>query len=187
MSKRPRSEIEFNAHDLADKLIRAVTISVQNTPNWVILKRTIGQMWSNYESLELKRLMFLTKRPGGSKKGKKMIKRNFEAAFNTLMIQYFVVNPMYSEGLFRRRFRVSKQIFEKIYNACLKYPSFQQKYNAAGRQGIHPLVKVTSCFRHIAYGTGADQLDELYQIAETTFLETRKAFCDVSVTSAIIY
>jgi hypothetical protein len=88
---------KLNAHDLADELIRAVTISVQNTPNWVLLKRTIGQMWSKYESLELKRLMFLTKRPGGSKKGKKMIKRNFEAAFNTLLSTQCILRD-FSEG-----------------------------------------------------------------------------------------
>jgi hypothetical protein len=178
MSKQQLSN-EFGAHDLAQSLIKAVLVSVQNTPNWALLQMTIDQLWSKYETLEVNRLMLLTKRPGGSKKGRKIIKRDFEAAFNTLMIQYFVVNPMYSEGLFRRRFRVSKQIFERVYNACLKYPSFQQKFNAAGRQGIHPLVKVTACFRHIAYGTSADQLDELYQIAESTFLETRKLFCDV--------
>lgn len=184
MSKQSRST-EFGAHDLAQKLIKAVTISVQNTPNWALLQQAIVQMWSKYETLEVSRLMLLTKRQGGSKKGRKIIKRDFEAAFNTLMIQYFVVDPMYSEGLFRRRFRVSKQIFERVYNACLKYPSFQQNHNAAGRQGIHPLVKVTACFRHIAYGTSADQLDELYQIAETTFLEIRKVFCDVSSITSI--
>ena len=57
--------------------------------------------------------------------------------------------------------------------------SFELKANAAGRLGIHPLVKVTACFRHLAYGTSADQLDEQLQIAESTFLETRQSFCDV--------
>jgi hypothetical protein len=61
----------------------------------------------------------------------------------------------------------------------LKHPSFQHNKNRAGRRGIHPLVKTTACFRHIAYATSADQLDECFQISETVFLETRQAFCDI--------
>ena len=57
--------------------------------------------------------------------------------------------------------------------------SFELKANAAGRLGIHPLVKVTACYRQLAYGTSADQLDEQLQIADSTFLETRQSFCDV--------
>jgi hypothetical protein len=95
------------------------------------------------------------------------------------MLQYFVKDPVYPAELFRRRYRVSKAIFERVYTSCLKHPSFQHEANAAGKKGIHPLVKTTACFRHIAYGTGADEMDEKFQISESTFGETFPAFCDV--------
>jgi hypothetical protein len=55
---------------------------------------------------------------------------------------------------------------------------FQIRLNAAYRWSIHPLVKATAVFRHLAY-TSADQLDEQFQIAESTFLKVRIRFCKV--------
>ena len=72
-----------------------------------------------------------------------------------------------------------KCVFERIFNALQKDALFQLKRNAADRWGIHPLVKAVAVFRHIAYGTSADQLDEQFQIAESTFLKVRKRFCKV--------
>ena len=84
---------------------------------------------------------------GGSKKGRKMIVRNFALAMTTLWDHYFCQVPLYSNLIFRRRFRVSRQIFERVYHACLTHPCFQYNPNAAGKFGIHPLVKITAIFR----------------------------------------
>jgi hypothetical protein len=66
-----------------------------------------------------------------------------------------------------------------VYAALQRDAFFKHQCNAAGRWGIHPLVKTTAVFRHIGYGTSADQLDEQFAIAESTFLETRLKFCEV--------
>ena len=184
MQKQKRSRSSSSSletlHDFdAQQLMQDLFIRVQTTPSWQRIQNTIEHLRSLLEKLEVQRRTLLTPRPGGSKIGRKIIKRDFYRAFNTLMLAYFVEEPMYPKALFRRRFRVSKPIFERVYNACLKHPCFQYNANAARRIGIHPLVKVTACFRHLAYGTSADQLDEQLQIAESTFLETRQSFCDV--------
>lgn len=66
----------------------------------------------------------------------------------TLWDHYFCPSPLYSSLIFRRRFRVSRNIFERVYNACLTHPCFQYNPNAAGKYGIHPLVKITAVFRY---------------------------------------
>jgi hypothetical protein len=181
MSKRSTFEYELDTilHDTADAIVNDVECCVFLTQKWILVQQTIDQMWSKYEQNEISRRMLYYKYVGGSKKGRKIIRRDFSKAYDTLMQQYFVENPLYNAGLFRRRFRVSKATFERVYNSCLKHPHFRYTANAAGRFGIHPLVKITACFRHIAYGTVADQLDEHFQISQSTFLKTRHAFCDV--------
>jgi hypothetical protein len=183
MTKRLHPEtldaIEQMLRDRADKLVDGVVRRVCSTSLWIQMQEIINQAWASYAAKELERRMLFFRFPGGSKPGRKIIRRDFDGAFETLMKQYFVDEPLYSAALFSRRFRVSHEIFERVYNACVKHPSFQHEKNCAGRKGIHPLVKTTACFRHIAYGTSADQLDECFQISETTFLETRLAFCDI--------
>ena len=103
------------------------------------------------------------------------------------MQHYFAASPLYGEVHFRRRFRVSRPIFEKIYNACLRHPYFQYNANAAGRLGIHPLVKTTAIFRHIAYGTCADQLvrtPSRTKIRQSWLLPTGRTFPDVRNSSS---
>ena len=183
MTKRLHSEtldaIEQLLRDTADALVDGVVRRVSGTPNWIRFQQTIDQTWASYTAKELERRMLFYRFPGGSKAGRKIIRRDFDGAFERLMQQYFADEPLYSAAMFSRRFRVSRKIFERVYNACVKHPYFQHEKNCAGRRGIHPLVKTTACFRHIAYGTSADQLDEYLQISESTFLETRLAFCDI--------
>lgn len=124
-----------------------------------------------------------TRRRGGGGKGRRIIMRHFERAYRTVFEQYFSVHPppMYNDSLFLRRFRVPKCVFQRVYDALQTDRLFQIRRNAAHRWSIHPLVKATAVFRHIAYGTSADQLDEQFQIAETTFLKVRKRFCQVVI------
>lgn len=178
-SKTYYDDTETLLRDAADALVDGVANRVRSTPSWICMQQAIERVWRTYEAAELERRMLFYRFPGGSKKGRKIIKRDFDGAFERLMHHYFVETPLYPAKLFSRRFRVSRAIFERVYDACVKHPFFQHAKNRAGRRGIHPLVKVTACFRHIAYGTSADQLDEHFQISETTFLETRIAFCDV--------
>ncbi len=123
----------------------------------------------------------LRRKRGGGGKGRRIIMRNFEQAYKTVAANYFSLfpAPLYSDVHFSRRFRISRRTFEMVFEALQHDACFQHKCNTAGRWGIHPLVKATAVFRHIAYGTSADQLDEQFAIAESTFLETRLKFCEV--------
>jgi hypothetical protein len=125
----------------------------------------------------------LRRKKGGGGKGRRIIMRDFEKAYAVVMANYFRIypSPLYSDLHFNRRFRVSKRIFETVYLALQRDECFQLKCNCAGRWGIHPLVKTTAVFRHLGYGTSADQLDEQFAIAESTFLEARLKFCEVLV------
>jgi hypothetical protein len=177
--KRSQQELGQIARDTANLLVDNLIQNVEQMENWKRLQQAIDHLLLRYAETEIQRRMLYYKFPGGSKKGRKILRRDFEGAFDTLMLQYFVEDPVYPAEVFRRRYRVSKAIFERVYSSCLKYSSFQHEANAAGKKGIHPLVKTTACFRHIAYGTGADELDEKFQISESTFGETFPAFCDV--------
>ena len=138
MTKRLHPEtldaIEQLLHDTADALVDGVVRRVCSTPNWIQMQQTIDQTWASYAAKEVERRMLFYRFPGGSKEGRKILRRDFDGAFHTLMNQYFVDEPLYSAALFSRRFRVSRKIFERVYNACLKHPSFQHEKNCAGRR-----------------------------------------------------
>ena len=126
MTKRLHSEtldaIEQLLRDTADALVDGVVRRVSGTPNWIRFQQTIDQTWASYTAKELERRMLFYRFPGGSKAGKKIIRRDFDGAFERLMQQYFADEPLYSAAMFSRRFRVSRKIFERVYNACVKHP-----------------------------------------------------------------
>jgi hypothetical protein len=162
-------------------LVEYVITSLGESPAWQKLKSTIDDISSVIQSKNELIYKLLHPKPGGSKPGRLMIRRNFTAAYETLWQQYFQPNPVYSDTFFKRRFRMSKLIFLRVYEACMTHPYFLYSPNAAGRWGIHPLVKITAVLRHFAYGIPADGLDDHYHMSETSVLDSRKAFCEVSV------
>lgn len=149
--------------------------------SFAALKRVQRALILEIAGLQADREELLRCRRGGGGKGRRMIKRTFERAYQIVFQHYFSVYPppLYNDSLFLRRFRVPKCVFERIFNALQKDTLFQLRRNAADRWGIHPLVKAVAVFRHIGYGTSADQLDEQFQISESTFLKVRKRFCKV--------
>lgn len=147
MHKRYRSDAE--ASNVASALVEDVLQSLEQTSGWKKLKMTVDAMMLTIEKFETEKQALKHPKPGGSKPGRSIIQRNFELAFNTLRMQYFVEMPVYSDAHFRRRFRMSKMIFGKIYSACLDHPYFEHKKNAAGRWGIHPLVKIAAVLRRV--------------------------------------
>uniref|UniRef100_A0A0D3EFA3 DDE Tnp4 domain-containing protein n=1 Tax=Brassica oleracea var. oleracea TaxID=109376 RepID=A0A0D3EFA3_BRAOL len=52
------------------------------------------------------------------------------------------------------------------YYAAIEY--FKPKEDATGRSGLSPLQKCTAAIRQLAYGGGADPVDEYIRLAETT-------------------
>ena len=175
MAQRGRAAAPAKAHALVQKMID----SIEQTDSWQRLTKVADGMVCQIQNFEAEKEKLKRPRPGGSKRGRKIIRRDFVAAYQKLWKEYFAETPVYSDIHFRRRYRVSKEIFGKIYKACQQHPFFAWKANAALKMGIHPLVKVTAIFRHFAYGISADGLDEQYHISETTVLDARVAFCDV--------
>ena len=172
MSKRHRDE--------GCSLVQDVLMELSTLKCWQAIQLTVKELKSKENDLDSKINQILNPRPGGSKKGRKIVKRDFQAAYEKLFVHYFSTNPIYTDQHFRRRYRVPKPIFFRVYDACCQHPYFKHKANAAGRWGIHPLVKVTAVFRHFAYGIAPDALDENFGVSETTVLDSREIFCDVS-------
>ncbi|GJV84613.1 RNA-directed DNA polymerase, eukaryota [Tanacetum coccineum] len=124
---------------------------------------------------------------GGSSSGPKRrrtyIPRERETAEQRLMDDYFgdeEFEPKYPEENFRRRYRMSSTLFNKIVNKILSYDVepipeyftyFTQRYDATGRLSIGPIMKCTSAIRQLAYDTAPDAFDEYLQIAERTSRE----------------
>jgi hypothetical protein len=103
---------------------------------------------------------------------KRYIPRNREQAHDDLVANYFSANPIYTDEMFRRRFRMNRPLFLRIVDGLSNWsPYFTQRVDAVGRKGLSPLQKCTTAIRMLAYGTSADQLDEVLKIAASTCLE----------------
>ncbi|CAH9105097.1 unnamed protein product [Cuscuta epithymum] len=117
-------------------------------------------------------------RHGGSVHGHVVIDRDREMGDHNLFMDYFSPNPRYGEALFRRRYRMSRDLFLQIVGAVTNHDNyFHQRRNATGRLGLSALQKITAVFRMLAYGVPADATDEYVKIGESTTIESMKRFC----------
>jgi hypothetical protein len=108
---------------------------------------------------------------------RKHIKRPREEIHEKLVNDYFSENPLYPPNMFRRRFRMSRPLFERIVHALGQWSDyFTQRVDAANRLGLSPLQKCTAAIRQLAAGSAADELDEYLKIGETTAMEAMKNF-----------
>ncbi|XP_057420293.1 uncharacterized protein LOC130714408 [Lotus japonicus] len=106
------------------------------------------------------------------KRTRKVIERYREAGHERLWMDYFSENPVYPEELFRRRFRMRKDVFLRVVDAVGSHnPYFLQSVDAVGRQSLTPLQKCTAAIRMLAYGSPADSVDEYVRIGESTAIE----------------
>lgn len=121
------------------------------------------------------------RRHGGSDRGKHANKNRERAQWGErLMKDYFGEDPTYDAQAFRRRFRMRRELFEYIVVTLVEDDQcnyFVQKPDATGLLGFLPEQKVTCALRMLAYGSSADQLDELIRIGESTAIEALKTFC----------
>lgn len=99
---------------------------------------------------------------GGARKGKAPNKeRDFALAYSQLVKDYFNGrDSVYNEVDFERRFRMSRALFNVIHDRLMGKEPFVQKYDATGKLGIRPLVKLVACLRFLAYGDSYDREDE---------------------------
>ncbi|XP_042460882.1 uncharacterized protein LOC122044658 [Zingiber officinale] len=118
----------------------------------------------------------------GSIPGHKMINRNREAADRNLFNDYFTENTLYNDAMFRRRFRMGRNLFMRICDAVTNHDNyFIQRRDGLGRLRLSNLQKITAAFRILAYGAPADATDEYIKIGESTAIESVKRFCRVVV------
>ncbi|XP_056864311.1 uncharacterized protein LOC130511373 [Raphanus sativus] len=64
---------------------------------------------------------------------------------------------------------MNKPLFLRIvHRLSTEVPYFQATEDAAGRRSLSPLQKCTAAIRRLAYGGGADTVDEYVRLGETT-------------------
>ena len=115
---------------------------------------------------------------GGSMPGKAKNKnRDFAGAYTRLVADYFNgPDSVYDEADCERRFRLPRQVFDRIQSRIIGHGCFVQKMDATKKQGVHPLVRLTACLRKLAYGTADDQQDEYLRLSETLLNNNIKEF-----------
>ncbi|XP_042379910.1 uncharacterized protein LOC121972292 [Zingiber officinale] len=95
-----------------------------------------------------------------SEQRRAFIRRNPLEGHIRLFNDYFVDASVYPPNIFRR-FRMNHDLFLRILNNVENHePYFVQRRNVAGTLGLSSLQKVTATMRILAYGVGADLMDE---------------------------
>nr|VDD43158.1 unnamed protein product [Brassica oleracea] len=107
------------------------------------------------------------------------IERNREAEHNRLWNDYFSKDPTFPAHLFRRRFRMNKELFMHIVHRLSEdVPFFRQRRDATGRFGLSPLQKCTSAIRLLVYGYAADTVDEYLRLGDSTVISCLHNFTE---------
>ncbi|XP_062014095.1 uncharacterized protein LOC133730537 [Rosa rugosa] len=109
---------------------------------------------------------------GGSVPRRKYISRFHSHGIDDLLEKYFVENPVYPPEIFRRRYRMRREVVLRLLDDVQSTnPCFRQKRDNKGQLGFSPHVKLTCALRMMAYGQVADSLDENFMMAESTAIE----------------
>nr|XP_024391393.1 uncharacterized protein LOC112289904 [Physcomitrium patens] len=104
--------------------------------------------------------------------------RDFEEGYRRIFQDYFVDYPIYSSKLFRRRFRMRRELFLRIINGVkAQDPWFEQKIDALGKKGLYPLQKVVAAIRLLAYGCSCNIIGDYIQISESSASDCLQHFC----------
>jgi hypothetical protein len=117
------------------------------------------------------------KRRRGSVLGREVVYRDIQAGNLRIVVDYFADVPMYNEKFFRRRFRMSRNLFLRIVEGVKAHDDyFRQRPNAIGLLSATALQKVVGSVCMLAYDVPADSMDEVVRIAESTMIEAFKHF-----------
>ncbi|XP_075475817.1 uncharacterized protein LOC142512858 [Primulina tabacum] len=115
---------------------------------------------------------------GGSIPGHIVIHRDREIVDRNLFNDYFADNPRYNEAMFRRRFRMSRNLFLRIVDEVKNHDIyFTQRSDSVGRLGLSTIQKTTVALRILAYALPADATDEYIKIGESTSIQCMQRFC----------
>ncbi|XP_052136453.1 uncharacterized protein LOC127754887 [Oryza glaberrima] len=113
----------------------------------------------------------------GSVPAREIIHRDRFAGNLRIVADYFADPPVYNAKLFRRRFRMSRELFLRIVASVEAHDDyFRQRPNAMGLFGATALQKMYGAIRMLTYDIPADSLDEVVRISESTMIEAFKHF-----------
>ncbi|KAI4970774.1 hypothetical protein ZWY2020_001688 [Hordeum vulgare] len=119
---------------------------------------------------------------GGPVYGRAFIQRERVEAHKRLMRNYFGPQPVFPDKYFRRRFRMSKDLFIHICNYVKQHDrSFEQRRNRAGLLGHSIEQKVTAALRMMAYGVPTDYINDNLAMIESTSIFYVKQFAKAIV------
>jgi hypothetical protein len=143
------SDNEHPAVSLTGFSAAAAAASVITTEESCNLSNLFQELAENSNSDEEERKW------GSSREGRSAnIKHDFAGAHSKLVEQYFSGDDsQYTPAQFKRRYRVSPSIFEKIYQTLYGKGAFlpEGTKDALGNPCIYPLVRLTAVFRTLAY------------------------------------
>ena len=91
--------------------------------------------------------------------------RGREKGQQQLLHDYFVDDAVYKDN-FRRRYRMRRELFDKICAALLRhrYDIWKQRVDCTGKLGFTTIQKVTAVLRVLAYGVAYDAVSALNQV-----------------------
>ena len=117
---------------------------------------------------------------GGSPPGRrKKIERDFQGSFEKLEKQDFNgESSTYREEQFERRFCVPRLVFAEVWGKMEGKGPFKQHYDCVmNKPGIHPIVRMVTCWQQLSYSDTSDHSEEKFQISETSLDDSFKEFC----------
>uniref|UniRef100_A0A0D3E638 Nuclease HARBI1 n=1 Tax=Brassica oleracea var. oleracea TaxID=109376 RepID=A0A0D3E638_BRAOL len=133
------------------------------------LEDSFDETFNQYFDQTFENLVINEENERRTRKKRVFIERNREEGDMRLWNDYFSDSPTYPENLFRRRFRMNKQLFMKIVDRLSnEAPFFRQKRDGLRRLGISPLQKCTTAICVLAYGYALDAVDEYLRLGATT-------------------
>jgi len=110
--------------------------------------------------------------------------RDFRSGLRAILRDNFGLDgfpPAHDEVDFERRFRVSRSVFLRIYDALKGRPFFVQRIQATGRPQAHPLPTVVAAFRVIAYGEAPDRSDDYVRLSASTIAMSVRGLLHLNV------
>ncbi|XP_050365512.1 uncharacterized protein LOC126784055 [Argentina anserina] len=107
---------------------------------------------------------------GGSVPGRATLHREREVAHQKILRDYFVADPVYPPEMFRRRYRMRREVFLRMLDDVQAAdPYFRQSQDCAGRLGFSPHQKLTCAIRMLATACAVDSLDESFSMPQSTW------------------
>jgi hypothetical protein len=120
------------------------------------------------------------RRGGSSKKREGNVDRDREAGHVHLYKDYFnLIKPIYKAKKFRRRYRMSRELFLVILNGVRDYDDyFEAKYDCTGKISFSSYQKCSAAVWQLAYRVPGDLIDDYICMRKSICNEAMYRFCE---------